>query len=319
MKRGAPSGISDFDIDGPVDIVPGLIPLSILLSLAAAVWGIYWLVLRSLDAMGLGPAWAVVLLNVIPLPIAIALACFYRQQLRGYAKASAVIGLCFGLGFAFYVVGLVFSSVIRVVLLFYLMPVWGTLFGIIWLHEDVSLRRWLAVLIGIAGLSLMLAPGGGTSAPINIGDILALLAGLLWALGSAFTKRFPTVPLHGTMTVQFLAATFVAVCFAISGQDGLSVPALDAWRRALPLATLYACLLILPSIYICVWCARRLAPGRVGLLMMSEVVVAVGSAAWFLPGERLGLIEWTGAGAIALAAVIETTTPTLHHQGSTPT
>lgn len=290
--------------------MPGLIAPSIWLTLAAAVWGVYWLVLRSLEAMGLGPAWAVVLLNGIPLPLALALACFHRRQLRGYAKASAVIGLCFGLGFAFYAVGLVFSSVIRIVLLFYLLPVWGTVLGITWLREDVSARRWLAVLLGLVGLVLMLAPAGGTSVPLNIGDVLALLGGLLWALGSACTKRFPQVPLHGTMCVQFLVATLVALCVVALGQQGASVPALDAWLRALPLATLYACALILPSMYVCLWCARRLAPGRVGLLMMSEVVVAVASAAWLLPGERFGLAEWLGAGAIALAAVVETTSPT---------
>ena len=90
----------------------------------------------------------------------------------------------------------------------------------------------------------------------------------------------------------------------------MSVPVIDTWLRALPLATLCGGALILPNMYICVWFARRLAPGRVGLLMMSEVGVAVWSAAWILPGARLGFIEWLGAGAIALAAVIETTSPT---------
>ena len=268
------------------------------------------MVLRNLDAMGLGPAWAVVLLNVIPLPFSIAFACSSRQKIRGHAKAFAMVGLCFGLGFAFYAVGLVFSSVIRAVLLFYLIPVWGTLLGMTWLQEEVSARRWVAVLPGLTGLSLMLAPAGGTSAPINIGDAFALLAGVLWALGSAITKRSPEVPVHGTMAVQFLAATFVALCVVAFGQETVSVPVIDTCLRALPLATLYGCALILPSMYLCVWCARRLAPGRVGLLMMSVVVVAVGSAAWVLPGERLGFIEWLGAGAIALAIVIETTSPT---------
>lgn len=292
--------------------------LSVLLTLAASVWGIYWLVLYELEAMGLGSAWAVVLLNVVPLPFALALAGYFRRELRGFGKASLIVGLCFGLGFAFYAVGLVFSSVIRVVLLFYLMPIWGTLLGIAWLGEHVSMQRWIAVVLGIVGLSLMLAPAGGTSAPLNIGDAVALLAGLLWAVGSAYTKRFPEVPLHGTMSVQFFSATIVALLVAL-GYDALTgsapglaampVPALEIWLRSLPLALAYAVLLILPSMYICVWCARRLAPGRVGLLMMSEVVVAVLSAAWLLPEEQLGLTEWVGAGAIALAAVIETTSP----------
>ena len=206
----------------------GMLPLSIALTLAASVWGIYWLVLRQLETFGLHSAWAVLLLNVIPLPIALGLAWRYRRDLRGYLSASVIVGLCLGLGFAFYAVGLVFSSVIRVVLLFYLMPVWGTLLGILWLGEPVSARRWLAVGFGICGLALMLVPAGGASVPLNIGDLVALLAGLLWAIGSAYTKRFPTVPLHGTMTVQFIAATAIALLVALLATGEQPLPALDA-------------------------------------------------------------------------------------------
>ena len=71
---------------------------------------------------------------------------------------------------------------------------------------------------GFVGLSLVLAPVGGTSAPSNIGDAFALLTGGLWALGSAITKHSPEVLVHGIMAVQFLAATFVALCVVAFGQ-----------------------------------------------------------------------------------------------------
>ena len=50
-----------------------------------------------------------------------------------------------------------------------------------------------------------------------------------------------------------------------------------------------------------------LSPGRSGLLMMTEVIVAVFSAAIFLPEEALSFWEWVGAGLIITAGVIEVT------------
>ena len=53
-------------------------------------------------------------------------------------------------------------------------------------------------------------------------------------------------------------------------------------------------------------CIRdRLFPGRVGILMMSEVAVAVISAKILLPEEQMVILQWIGASAILLAGVVE--------------
>ena len=79
-----------------------------------------------------------------------------------------------------------------------------------------------------------------------------------------------------------------------------------AWLGALLLAV---CLLaVIPSGFAIVWAARRLSPGRVGILMMSEVVVAVISAA-LLADEHIGIGEWAGAFLIMGAGILEVTSP----------
>ena len=51
--------------------------------------------------------------------------------------------------------------------------------------------------------------------------------------------------------------------------------------------------------------SQYLFPGRVGLLMMSEVIVAIISASLLLPSETMILRQWFGAIAIVGAGVIE--------------
>jgi drug/metabolite transporter (DMT)-like permease len=63
--------------------------------------------------------------------------------------------------------------------------------------------------------------------------------------------------------------------------------------------------LILPSILIIFWAQKFLYPGRVALLMMTEVMVAALTASLFLPNEAMGVIEWIGATLIVGACLVE--------------
>ena len=51
--------------------------------------------------------------------------------------------------------------------------------------------------------------------------------------------------------------------------------------------------------------SQLLFPGRVGILMMSEVIVAILSARILIPEESMAFLQWVGAGAILFAGVIE--------------
>ena len=148
---------------------------SLVMFVAASLWGLYWVPLRQLEALGIEGAWSIALLN---LPAAFALfvvTALSWKQYRGFGAQMLVIGLFTGAGLALYGSGLVLSSVVRATLLFYLMPVWATLIGVFWLGERAAWQRWAAILAGLIGM-LMLLSGGG-SVPLNIGDLLAILSG----------------------------------------------------------------------------------------------------------------------------------------------
>ncbi len=65
--------------------------------------------------------------------------------------------------------------------------------------------------------------------------------------------------------------------------------------------------IMLATIYAIFHFIGMLSPGRSGLLMMTEVVVAVFSAAILIPEEALSFWEWIGAAMIIGAGVIEVT------------
>ena len=78
------------------------------------------------------------------------------------------------------------------------------------------------------------------------------------------------------------------------------IPDLSALWPLLILTGLFA----LPMIYLTIWPAKVLTPGRIGILLMSEVLVGFGSVA-LLAGDPFGWVEVLGAVLIVSATLVE--------------
>jgi len=272
---------------------------------SASIWGVLWIPLRGLEGAGLGPAAAVAAFNLPALAVAAAVFALRFGDSRGQLRTVALAGLLCGLAMAAYSLGLMLTTVIRATLLYYLTPVWGTLIGILWLGERPGPVRLLVLALGLAGLAALLGASPQEFTPrVGVGEALGLVSGFLWAIGAAITRKLSPLPASGLNFFMFLALViFTAGCapfLPASGGDGKEF-AFGA-GTAIYLAP---SLLMLLSAYAILRSMAHLSPGRSGLLMMSEVIVAVFSAALLLPEELLSPAEWAGAAAIILAALIE--------------
>ena len=275
-----------------------------LLFFAAAFWGLYWLPLRSLEQAGLSSAWSVAFFNICPLIILVPYILIRRASHTHNLRAVVFIGLMTGIGLSCYATGLVVSSVIRATLLFYLTPVWSTIIGVIWLRERLSLGRLVAIGLGFAGLYFLLSGGDGTSAPLNFGDFLAVLSGIFWGFGAAAIKKWPDTSTMSNAAMQLFVAAVTGMLFALF-IFGEQIPDAATLATSFPIAFVASTFVILPSLYAIFWASKRLFPGRVGLLMMSEVLVAILSASLLLPDETLSPWQWIGGGIVLVACVVE--------------
>lgn len=277
---------------------------SIFLFLAAALWGFYWLPLREIEQAGLSTTWSVAFFNFCPLIVLIPYVILNRKTQLQHLRVVFLIALLTGIGLSFYATGLVVSTVIRATLLFYLTPVWSTIIGVIWLSERLSVGRGLAIAFGLGGLWLLLSGNDGTSLPLNIGDLFALLSGVFWGFGAACMKKWPQFPTAVTATFQFLV-TLVVCSFMGLFVFGESLPPSTAFVDAFPIAFLASTFVLLPSLFVIFWASKRLFPGRVGILMMSEALVAILSASLLLPEETMTFWQWVGGAIIITACFVE--------------
>jgi len=270
--------------------------------LGAAIWGVYWIPLRHLEEAGLSGGWPVALLNLVPVFLFAIWSFSNWPKHRHHLGAALLIGLFTGLAFAMYGVALIYTSVMRATLLYYLTPIWATLIGMYWLGEKATWQRWLAIVGGLGGLSVLVS--GGSSVPLNIGDLFGLLSGVFWAIGASMIKRLPTVPLP---TMAMFQSTSIVIGALVLGffAGNQSMLTLDQMWTAVPISLAVSIFMIIPGAVVLIWAQKFLSPGRVGLLMMSEVLVAAMTASYLLPGERMTMLEWMGALLIVGACLVE--------------
>lgn len=269
---------------------------------SATVWGLYWIPLRYLDDLGIAPGWAIALTTAPAALVLGAVALWQWSKTRDHLRHALVIGVLTGTGLAFYGLGLLHSSVVRATLLFYLMPVWGTLIGLVWLGERATWQRWSAIAAGLIGLALLMSGGGAV--PLNIGDLFGLMSGIFWSAGAAAIMRYDKVPVPGMTALQFAVTATVAVSvgYLLGGE---SFPDTSSLTAALPVSAAVAIIGFIPAVVVLFWAQKFLFPGRVGLLMMSEVITAVITASLLLPEETMSSIQWSGAALVIGACLLE--------------
>jgi len=222
----------------------------------------------------------------------------------GVLGPTLLAAIMIGMAFTLYANGLVETTIVRATMLYYLTPVWSTLIGVIWLSEPLTRARIIAIGVAFLGLFLLLSNGESSDYPLNIGDLYSLLSGIFWAIGVATLNRWSNIPILPLATFIFFSTTAFSAIFAgVLHVDPL--PDLTMLKTAFPTAAFWSIFIFLPCFCIIFRVSQLLFPGRVGILTMSEVVVAIISAAILVPEETMLLLQWVGAIAILLAGLIE--------------
>lgn len=281
-------------------------------ALGAALWGLFWLPLRFLDDKGVNGLWAVALV-MFTLIIPATIALMYHRKLHTLKSADAwIIGSALGLSIVLYFTGIIVTDVIRVVFLFYLLPVWTTLSARILYKEPITRTRLLVITIALVGLWLLL--GGGNSIPIpsNIGDWCGLLAGACWGVSLSAIRGKEGIDASAMVCTTAIGATAIALVMVLlipssALAELVATPRVKSWTLVLSASLAFSTLLMLPSLIGQVWGAQRVAAPTAALLTMSEIVVATVSA-YFLVGTELNTVSFIGALIILIAVLLDIAT-----------
>ncbi len=276
---------------------------SLAVALCGAMWGVFWMPLRWLDGMGAGAGWVSLIFNLSSMLAA--LPFLGRRDRWNGVRNQVLPGLMLGSAFTLYTVSLVLTDVLHAILLFYLTPVWSTLAGWLLLGGRLSASRLIAILLGFAGMSLIFGITESIPLPRNSGDWIALASGMLWSAGSLRSYANPSR--NTALTVfSFASGGFVSSAAMLAVAHLLSLPfgAAGSMVGSLHWIVLFALVFFVPPNFLVLWATQRIDPGRVGILLMTEVVVGSISAALF-SGDGFGPADAAGTVMIVAAGLVE--------------
>lgn len=272
------------------------------LVLNAFIWGVSWYPFRLLEAQGLHPLWSTFLIYALAL---LALLAWRPGAWRHFLRQPMLLLLLVAAGLTN--VGfnwaVTVGDVVRVVLLFYLMPMWSVLLAWGLLGERPGLSALLRLGLALAGVVIVLkTPGSPWPLPHSLPDWLALMGGFCFALTNVLLLKLRDTAEEARMVAMFAGGALLALATAGLGTPSGLVPALPAVGASWMGLVLLTSLAFLASNLGLQYGAARLPAATTALVMLTEVVFASVSSV-LLGAAELQVRTLLGGALILLAAL----------------
>jgi len=266
---------------------------------AATFWGLVWYPLRTLESMGMWGGW----LTLVAYSTAfLVFAPFVRFSMDGLLRQpwdALALALSAGWTNVAFVLAVLDGEVVRVLLLFYLSPIWAVLLGRWLLGEALNRRTWMLLGLGVGGALIMLWDPAAGQVPLNAADLLAASSGLAFGLNNVMTRRITSLGVREKTHLAWFGVVIVSAAFILG--HSLPIPQVPAaaWLGTVLLGAVGFLLSTLAVVY----GVSHMPVQRSAVIMLFELVVGATSA-WLLASERISTQEWLGGTLIVLAALI---------------
>src|SRR6185503_6471760 len=170
-------------------------------------WGSMWMPMHPLYGTGLSGAWAAWLIYGVPILVTLPLVLRNGTgSLRIGGWPLVWLGLSTGACNYLYAAGVVYGDVARIVLLFYVNPVWSVLLERIILKTPVTPGPAAALAVGLAGMFILHYDGEGLPLPRTVAEWCGLAAGFCWAVGLVTMRMTPQVGMVEKAFLQSVTA-----------------------------------------------------------------------------------------------------------------
>ena len=266
------------------------------------MWGLIWYPYRVLQDAGVSGALATLLTYLLAILCGAFMLPRVWRELPRAGWWAALLVLSAGWTNFGYVLAVLHGEVMRVLLLFYLAPLWTVLFSYWLLGERLNRYGCFIIALSLSGAFIMLwEPQLGLPLPANLAEWLGLSAGMAFALSNVVSRRAAHLSVEAkSCSVWFGTALLTAPLLWWQGglQDQLLAIGAKDWL-----------LLALLSIPLCAvsftvqYGITRMPANRVVVLFLSELVVAA-VASYFLADEAMRLRDWIGASLIVSASLL---------------
>jgi len=262
-------------------------------------WGLLWWPLKFFAQVGLTSnligITAYTMVGVVAIPIV------WRQR-KSWGDEWRLLGL---IGFFFALANISFNTalmhgeVVRVMLLFYLLPAWGALGGVLILGEKLSKQRCFAIAISLLGVFVIMG-FDNLSWEFSLADMMALAAGMFLSAAGVVNKMALKIPMASRSFIPFIFCPVLAAVGNYFAPTPMPEMSLITWG----LLAGFAFIWILGATIFTTLGVSNIEASRASILQVTELFVAIISA-MVVGGEVLEIKEYVGGALIILASLIE--------------
>jgi drug/metabolite transporter (DMT)-like permease len=283
----------------PTRTAPRYLPVVSIL-LGAGLWGVIWYPLRLLEAEGFSGVWLTLTLYATAL---IASLPFLYRSLADFARRPRLLLLLMltaGWTNIAFVEAVLEGNILRVLLLFYLSPLWTVVFGRLLLRETLSGVAFASLGLAMSGALTMLWNARiGIPWPRDTADWLALSSGMAFALSNVLVRKMTDVSVPAKAATVWGGVVLVALI--IIPMLGLAVP--DVTPATIMAAVALGLFGILFMTLMVQYGVTHLPVHRSAVLALVELVAGAASQQ-LLTNEVITLREWMGGALILVGAYL---------------
>ncbi|MCI0508106.1 MAG: DMT family transporter [Gammaproteobacteria bacterium] len=270
------------------------------LLITASLWGIAWYPLRIAESHGISGLWTSLMIY------GAALLCgslvFWRKlgEIAQQPLLLAAIAITNGwLNIAF-ILAVIDGNVVRVVLLFYLSPLWSTLLG--WLILKEQLTAWSVATLTVAMIGAMIMlwdPSLGFPWPQDYADWFAITSGMAFSVSNVLVRKLQNISVRVKTVSAWAGVTLLAALWIMLAD--MPIPQVET--GILTWTTLIGCVMIIVMTLSVQYGVTHMPVYRSAVILLFELVAAALSAQW-LSDEVIEGKELTGGSLIILAGYL---------------
>lgn len=265
---------------------------------SSTLWGLVWYPMRLLEKAGINVVWTTFTVYLASALLASVQLWRYRKRIESWPTTLWLLGLAAGCANIAFLEALIDGNVMRVMLLFYLSPLWSVLLSRWWLGERISQCSMLMIVLAMSGTLLMLwHPDIGLPWPYDRADWLALFASVMFSVNNVLSRQVAAVPMQVKTTVVYWGVVLVSAVVLIFQRDVFPDIGPDLWLAVFIFGGLCFTSMTVAVLY----GLAHMPVFRSAVLMLFELLVA-GISAWWLTSEGMTVLEIIGGVMIALAA-----------------
>lgn len=270
----------------------------------ALCWGIIWFPYRILAEAGISAVASSFYTYGIVLILA---GIYFAKYWRGVFKLPiSIVWLAIIAGWTniAYVLAVIDGEVMRVMLLFYLSPLWTLILAHFWLKERTNFRGLMIISLSLLGAFIMLydfsGQAGALPLPRNTAEWIALSSGMGFSLTNVITRKSTHLTVRTKSFAVWVGVFVMAILFMPFVKGAIPAPSyfsVNNW-----LVMLLIAILVIVATLVVQYGVTIVTATRASVLFLFELVVAA-VASYYLAHEVMTWNEWLGGGLIVIAAV----------------